>query len=82
MAYVIAFAQFVSKLKVYDTVSWGLRGQGTSLCMTPRGPVDSCTVRYPGPGSHADTWPLYRLDVWPIALSCYMNYIYIDKLFM
>ena len=28
----------------------GQRSQDTSLCMTQRGPAESCTVRYPGPG--------------------------------
>ena len=27
--------------------------QDTSLCMSPRGPEELCTVRYPGPGSQA-----------------------------
>ena len=44
-----------------ETIPWCVvKSQDNSLCLTPRGPAGSCTVRYPGLGSHAQSGILAR----------------------
>ena len=57
---VLAHENLVKSLKIHTMNNMNPRGQDTSLCMTPRGLAESCTVRYSGSGQleghgHVDT---------------------------